>query len=182
MTRASEAQGSGTREASTDSPPAARIVALVVLVSGVAVSTITLIVALSTYGNVGAYASNPLGEFGAWGFAVTLLALGFVLRSRRPENRIGKLFLVFGVFAAFAQVAWTTMLISYLPTGDQRLGAVFSLLGASVSVTTWTYLIASLVIRFPDGAPASLAEARLLRSLPVLSVFIGVTTALRPGP
>ena len=159
----------------------ARIVAPIVLVGGVGLSTFSLVVALSTYGKPGAYASNPLGEFGAFGFAVTLLALGFVLRSRRPANRIGPLFLTFGVFASLAALAWTSMLVGFLPTGDKRLGAVSSWLGATVSITTWTYLITALIIRFPHGEPATRGEARLLRWLPVVCLAAGITTAFRPG-
>ena len=175
------ASSAGMEAAPTATRSAGRLVALVVLIAGVASSTFSLLVALSTYGKPGAYASVWLGEFGAFGFAVILLALGFVLRSRRPENKIGTLFLVFGVFAAFAELTWTSMLVGFLPTGDKRLGAVGSWLGATVSITTWTYLITALIIRFPHGDPATRAEARLLRWLPVISVAAGVTTALRPG-
>ena len=181
MSGASGTLGSERQDASTDSSPAARSVALVILVGGVLASTIALVIALSTYGKVGSYAGNPLGEFGAFGFSVTLLSLGFILRSRRPENRIGQLFLAFGVFAAFAAISWTTMLVGFLPNGDKGLGTIGSWVGAVVSTTTWTYLIAALVLRFPSGNPASAAEARLLRRLPVISIAMGVTTALRPG-
>jgi len=160
----------------------ARFSAIAVLVVGVGISSFSLLVGLSTFGRPGSFQATPFGDIGAFVFAVTLLALGFVLRSRRPENTIGALFLAFGICATLAHLAWAVMQAGYQPGGDPRLGAIGAWLGMVGSILTWTYLLISVIIRFPDGEPATPGEARVLRWLPAFCVVAAATAALRPGP
>lgn len=160
----------------------ARALAVALLAAGLAVSGIAMLSTLSTFGLPDSYELTPLGDIGAFIFATTLLALGFVLRARRPANVIGWLFLVFGVCAAYSHLMWAAMQTGYLPGGDRGLGATAAWFGSVGSILTWTYLFASIVIRFPDGQPDTRGEARLLRWLPAFCVVAAATAALRPGP
>ena len=163
-------------------PVAARAVAVVMLLGGLGVSAIVTLLGLTTFGRPGSYDSTPFGDIGAFVFEATLLSLGFVLRSRRPSNSIGWLFLAFGICATLSHLAWATMHAAYLPGGDKTLGAVGSWLGSVGSILTWTYLFASIVIRFPNGRPDTEGEARLLRWLPAFCVIAAGAAAFRPGP
>lgn len=163
-------------------PTAARAVAVALLLVGLVVGAIVTVVGLSTYERPGSYASTPFGDLAAMVFEVTLLSLGFVLRSRRPSNVIGWLFLAFGICATGSHLAWATMQVSYLPGGDRSIGVAASWLGSVGSILTWTYLFASVVIRFPDGQPDTPREARLLRWLPAFSIAAATGAAIRPGP
>lgn len=163
-------------------PTVARAVPIVVLLGGLGVSAIVTLVGLTTYQRPGSYESTPFGDLGAFVFEVTLLSLGFLLRSRRPSNAIGWLFLAFGICAMFSHVAWATMQVSYLPGGDRTIGGAVSWLGSVGSILTWTYLLASVVIRFPDGQPDTPGEARLLRWLPLFCIAAAAGAAIRPGP
>lgn len=173
---------SETAVAPTSTPTASRLIAATVLWAGLAASVIELVASLSTYGRPGSYLSTPFGEIAGFVFSVSLLSTGALLRARVPGNSLGWLFLAFGVAATVASGAWTVMLIEYLPGGDAHLGAVVSLAGAAVSLTSWPYLIVALIVRFPTGQPSSAADARLLRWWPVLCLAFGVSAAFRPGP
>jgi hypothetical protein len=155
--------------------------ALLVFLGALLANILSLLVALSTYGHQGSYLATPLGEIAGFIFPTSLLSAGYLLRSRRPGNAIGWLFLAFGVVATISSIGWMVMLVEFLPTGDARLGAIVSWLGLILSVPTWSYLLVALVVRFPDGQPATAAAARLLRWLPVVVVVVGVVVALRPG-
>ena len=159
----------------------ARLIALATFWGGLAVSTVGLLISLSTYGRPGSYLATPFGEVAGFVFSVSLLATGYLLRSRRPANSLGWLFLAFGVAATIAAGAWTVMLVEYLPGGDRHLGAMVSLLGAVVCLISWPYLIVALVIRFPHGNPSTASDARLLRGWPIVCVAFALTAALRPG-
>ncbi|HEY8239613.1 MAG TPA: hypothetical protein VIF63_09275 [Candidatus Limnocylindrales bacterium] len=163
-------------------PSTGRGLAVAVLLGGLGVAVVVTLLGLTTYGLPGSYESTPFGDLGAFVFEATLLWLGYVLRTRRPENALGWLFLVFGLCATFSHVAWATMQLSYLPGGDRNVGAAVSWLGAVGSILTWTYLMTSLVIRFPDGRPDSRGEARMLRWLPLFCVVAAGGAAIRPGP
>jgi hypothetical protein len=171
---------------STEATPATtanggRLLATIALVAGLAISVVALAVGLTTWGREGGFESTPLGEIGASVFAVTLLAVGFVLRSRRPENTIGVLFLVFGIIVALSALAWDVMLVGALPGGDEQMGAIAAWLGAVTSIATWTYLLIAIVIRFPDGVAQSHGEEMVLRWLPVPAIAAAIAVALRPG-
>jgi hypothetical protein len=160
----------------------ARAVALTVLLAGFSVIVPVTLYGLTTFGRPGSYESTPFGDVAAFIFEATLLSLGFVLRARRPSNSIGWLFLAFGLCATLSHLGWATMQAGFLPGGDRTLGALGSWLGSVGSILTWTYLVASIVIRFPDGEPATVGDARLLRWLPLLCVVAAGAAAVRPGP
>jgi hypothetical protein len=160
----------------------ARALAIAVLVVGVALTAIATFGSLGTVGLPGSYEFTPLGDLAAFVFETTLLSLGFVLRSRRPANAIGWLFLAFGICASLSHTAWATMMAGYLPGGDKNLGALAAWFGSVGSILTWIFLMSSVVIRFPDGRPATRGEAKLLRWLPVFCVTAAAFAAFRPGP
>lgn len=159
-----------------------RMVEVALVALGMASQLVGLVLALGAVGKPGALNQTLLGELGAFAFGVTLVALGVVLRSRRPDHAIGWLFLVFGLVVGVSSVLWGVTLLSRIEGGDASLGMGAAWIGAIATTPVWAYLITALVVRFPSGHPHSATEARLLRWAPVVLVATGLTAALRPGP
>ncbi|TAJ99983.1 MAG: hypothetical protein EPO36_10150 [Chloroflexota bacterium] len=157
-------------------------VALALLAAiGLGTSISSLVLDVATADRPAGITSSFVTEIGAAAFTLTLVALGIVLRARRPDHQIGWLFLVFGAAAGSSQLTWATMLVTSLPGGDHRLGQVVSWIGASITIPVWTYLLTSLIVRFPTGRAGSRAEASILRWGLVTSGVCACVMAVRPG-
>ena len=164
------------------SRPIERRLALVVAAIGIAFTICALVLGFAARAAGSRFTATAIGDVGAFSFSATLIVLGFILRSRRPDHPIGWLFLAFGATASISAVAWGGMLLSAVPGGDPRFGAIISLIGAVSSGTVWAYLIAAIVIRFPTGSPESPREAAILRWAPVVLLISALAIVIRPGP
>ncbi len=149
--------------------------AAVPLLSGVALS-------ISAVGQPGGLSATPLGEIGTVTFGLTTLALGVVLRSRRPDHPMGWLFVAFALAVGVGALIWAVMVVSRLPDGDARLGAAAAWVGAVFVAEAWVFLIVSIIVRFPSGRPATPFEARIVQSAAVFGVVVGILVGVRPGP
>lgn len=125
---------------------------------------------------------NLVGTAATSAFVATFAVVGVILRQRRPENAIGRLFLVFAVVGGISNVGWGTMVVQQLPGGDIGLGQAVAWLGAVLTAPVWGYLITALIVRFPTGQPDRPRDAVLLRAAAVIGVFLGALSAFRPGP
>ncbi|HTK43792.1 MAG TPA: hypothetical protein VL749_00370 [Patescibacteria group bacterium] len=125
---------------------------------------------------------NIAGSIATFGLTVLFTAVGVILRRRRVEHSVGWLLLFFGLAAGVTSLIWGITYIGGLPNGDQGLGRAVAWIGAAVSLPMWTYLVTSLIVRFPSGATETPADARILRLAAVASATSGVLAALRPGP
>ena len=125
---------------------------------------------------------NLIGSVATLVLVTTITAAGLVILRRRGGHPIGWLFLVFAVAAGGSTVVWGMTYVQQLAGGDSGLGWTLAWIGAVLTPPIWTYLITSLIVRFPSGAPESPHEARLLRLAAAACAFAGVMAALRPGP
>jgi len=125
---------------------------------------------------------NLPGTIATYGLAVLFTLVGLVLRRRRVEHSVGWLLLLFGLAAGVTSLIWGITYVAGLPNGDHVLGRNVAWLGTAISLPMWSYLVTSLIVRFPSGAAETPADARLLRLAAVASVAAGVLAALRPGP
>ncbi|HYK95538.1 MAG TPA: hypothetical protein VE011_06720 [Candidatus Dormibacteraeota bacterium] len=168
--------------AQAQSPSRTRLIAQLVFVAGLLANLVTLLVGLGTDARSATFQASQAGDLAGFVLPICLLATGLLLRTRRPDNAIGWLFLAFGVAATAATGFWVVMLVNHLPGGNRDVGALAAWLGSVVSISTFAYLIIALIIRFPTGMPATAADGRLLRWLPVFCAALGLATAVRPGP
>jgi hypothetical protein len=163
------------------SPLRARALTLALVAFGLVANTAGLALGLSVAGRPDTLQLTPLGSVGAFAFVLTNIAVGLVLRSRRPDNGIGWVFVAFGAAAGLSHLTWSGMLVQQIPGADRGVGEWVSWLGAVFTIGTWTYLNAALILRFPGGDAASPAEARLLRWAPLPCLIASALVAIRPG-
>jgi hypothetical protein len=125
---------------------------------------------------------NLAGTLATFGLAVLFVTVGLILRRRRLEHSVGWLLLLFGLAGGLTSLIWGITYVSALPGGDAVLGRNVAWLGTAISLPMWSYLVTSLVVRFPSGETETPADARLLRLAAIASVAAGLLAALRPGP
>ena len=128
------------------------------------------------------FSSGLAGELGTWIFVLTVVVLGVMLRWRRPDHQFGWLLLAFGLIVGTSSLFWSWMLVSSAPGGDPELGAVGTWLGGVFALAAFTYVIASMIARFPSGRPDSAREQAILRWAAAGSTLGAVASAIRPGP
>ena len=132
------------------SPRASRAVATALALLGLAVEVAAIILL------VPASAVPGLGNFGSNGVASLILALtlpsiGWLIASRRPENRIGWMLLAIGFFYALTQFSSMYAVYGLLATpGSLPLADVMAWLSGLVWAPAFTLLIL-LLLFFPDG-------------------------------
>jgi hypothetical protein len=132
------------------SPSASRAVATTVALLALALEAVALILL------VPASAVPGLGNFGSNGVASLVLALtfpsvGWLIASRRRENRVGWMFLVIGFFYALTQFSSMYAVYGLLAApGSLPLADVMAWLNGVVWAPAFTLLIL-LLLFFPDG-------------------------------
>ena len=136
---------------------------------------------LTTSTSQGLVPQNIVGTATTFVLNLTLVAVGLILRRNRPEHLMGWLFLVFAATVGTSSLVWAAVYFTGLPGGDQALGRAIAWFGALFTFPTWSFLMTSLIVRFPTGQPESPGEARILRAAAVACTAVGVLAALRPG-
>src|SRR6185295_8457197 len=114
------------------------------------------------------------GSIATFGLSVLFTVVGVVLRRRRVEHSVGWLLLFFGLAAAITSLIWGITYVAGLPNGDHVLGRNVAWLGTAISLPMWSYLVTSLIVRFPTGDAETPADARVLRLSAITSVLAGV--------
>ena len=152
------------------------------LVGGALLSTFAFAMSASAFGSTGPFQTTIWPTVAILVLDWTLLAVGAVLRTRRPDHAMGWIFLVLGFVAATTMAIWALMVVQQLPGGDRELGRLVAWAGAVYTLPAWTYLLTVLIVRFPAGVPETIAERRLLRWAAPAAIFVMVVAAFRPGP
>ena len=156
------------------------IVAVALAALGLSVAGLALVVQADAAGST---FESSVFESAAQLFLVgSLIVAGLILDLRRPDHPLGWLLVWLGLVTAVASTLWGLMVVALAPAGDRQLGQVAAWVGAAFALPAWTYLAAALVIRFPNGQPATDAERAIIRWAPVIAVVAGITVAIRPGP
>jgi hypothetical protein len=125
---------------------------------------------------------NLPGSLATFGLAALFTVVGLVLRRRRVEHSVGWILLLFGLAAGITSLIWGITYVGGLPNGDHVLGRNVAWIGTAISLPMWSYLVTSLIVRFPTGTAETRADAGVLRIAAVTSVLAGLLAALRPGP
>lgn len=124
---------------------------------------------------------NALGSLGTFALVTIFTVDGLILQRRRPNHAIAWVLLLGGAMVGLSSIIWGLTYVAALPGGDVQLGRRVAWLGTVVTIPAWTFLIASLIVRFPSGQPSSKRDATLLRVQAVLGLVAGVLAGLRPG-
>jgi hypothetical protein len=152
--------------------------------AGIAIGAAILAAALGTAVSTGPgiVRQNAIGTVATVVLIMTLTVVGLILRRSRPDHPMGWLFLGFAASVGLAADFWGASYVGGLPGGDRLLGRTAAWLGAVATLPLWTYLVTSIIVRFPNGHPESERERRLLRYAGVACLGAAVVAGLRPGP
>jgi len=97
---------------------------------GVVLSLVALALTGAACGRTGSFQSTIWPTVAMTFLDWTLLAVGAVLRARRPDHAMGWVFVAFGFVGATTMVLWAAMAAQTVTGGDPALGRLVAWAGA----------------------------------------------------
>jgi len=109
--------------------------------------------------------------------------VGAIVASRRPDNRLGWLYLAIGLLAAFTSIGGALEYAHYPPSGPGRVALVLLYAVTNLAWYPTLGLLATLsILWFPDGRPPS-PRWRWVEILVAVGIAgVTISFALVPGP
>jgi len=114
---------------------------------------------------------------------VLFATVGAIVAARRPDNRLGWLYLVIGLLASFTAIGGSLENVNYPPSGPGRLALVLLYAVTNLAWYPTLGLLATLsILWFPDGRPPSPHEpcASPVPQSMALALLPGTSTAHSP--